>query len=202
MSPRPKRYRRMGRPPFFRGFQPVGFHEEGLPSIELLFEEYEALKLADYDNLSQEQAAEQMNVSRPTFTRIYESARKKIAKSFTESRAIVIEGGNVQFDDNWYQCIDCGSTFKKPVGESTDRCTVCDSKNIVLMSTFPGSGQRMGRSRGEGRGSVSLCVCPKCDKKVKHEPGVPCNTIVCPDCGVSMMREDSAHYINIRKRKK
>ena len=32
------------------------------------------------------------------------------------------------------------------------------------------------------------CVCPKCGKKVAHQRGVPCNTIVCPECGTHMTR--------------
>ena len=59
-------------------------------SVELL-EEYEAIRLADYEN-SHEEAAQRMNISRPTFTRLYDKARKH-SPAFIESKSIVIRGG-------------------------------------------------------------------------------------------------------------
>ena len=53
----------------------------------------------------------------------------------------------------------------------------------------PGSGGK-GRGRmGEyAAGPGGECVCPKCNKRAPHQRGVPCNTIVCPDCGIPMTR--------------
>jgi uncharacterized protein len=61
------------------------------------------MRLSDYEGLTQEQAAEKMNISRPTFTRIYEKARRTIAQAFVEGKAIFIEGGNYHTDDCWYK---------------------------------------------------------------------------------------------------
>ncbi len=69
-----------------------------LSSVSLLFDEYEAIRLLDYEGMNQDQAALQMNISRPTLTRIYEKARKTIAQALVEGNMIVIEGGNVQFE--------------------------------------------------------------------------------------------------------
>jgi predicted RNA-binding Zn-ribbon protein involved in translation (DUF1610 family) len=33
------------------------------------------------------------------------------------------------------------------------------------------------------------CVCPNCGKKIMHDPGVPCYSISCPQCGTKMIRE-------------
>jgi len=52
----------------------------------LNFDEYETIRLLDYEGLMQEEAAERMNVSRPTLTRIYENARKTMAKAFVEGK--------------------------------------------------------------------------------------------------------------------
>ena len=57
------------------GYKPFGIPRRELDSVTLLFEEYEAIKLADYENLTQEEAALKMNISRPTFTRLYDKAR-------------------------------------------------------------------------------------------------------------------------------
>ncbi|MBL7113552.1 MAG: DUF134 domain-containing protein, partial [Bacteroidales bacterium] len=111
MSPRRKRHRRVGSPPVIKGFKPFGLPFNQAEGVTLHFEEYEALQLADYKNLSQEDAAKIMNVSRPTFTRIYDSCLKKIARAFAEGRSIVIGGGDVQFDKEWFRCDECNLLF-------------------------------------------------------------------------------------------
>ena len=114
------------------GFKPFGIPMRELESVYLLFEEYEALRLADYENLTQEEAAEQMNISRPTFTRLYDKARKNIARAFVEGKAILIQGGTYVTDDYWYRCGNCYETMisLKPARS----CRKCDSDNIVSLN--------------------------------------------------------------------
>lgn len=130
--PNRKRYRRITMPPPMEGFKPFGIPMRELDSIFLLFEEFEAIRLTDYENLTQEESAEKMNISRPTFTRIYEKARKNIAKAFVEGKAIVIKGGDYITDDYWYKCKDCNETMvtMKPAGH----CRTCDSDNILPLN--------------------------------------------------------------------
>ena len=52
--------------------------------------EVEALRLVDVEGLSQEEAGLKMGVSRGTIWRFLQSGRKKITKSLTEGRPIVI----------------------------------------------------------------------------------------------------------------
>ena len=104
---RPKQFRKIVSPPLMTGFKPFGIPRAQLEEVVLHYDEYEAVRLLDYEGLMQEQAAEKMNVSRPTLTRIYESARKKIAKAFVEGKMIVIEGGNVDFGRQWFRCRKC-----------------------------------------------------------------------------------------------
>ena len=75
---RPKQFRKIFSPPLMTGFKPFGIPRTQLEEVVLHYDEYEAVRLLDYEGLMQEQAAERMNVSRPTLTRIYESARKTI----------------------------------------------------------------------------------------------------------------------------
>ena len=89
------------------GFKPYGITKSKKEEVAIKIEEYESIKLIDYDLLSQEQAAEKMNVSRPTFTRIYNRALKSIAKAFVEGRAIEIIGGCYHFNSDWYRCCKC-----------------------------------------------------------------------------------------------
>ena len=90
-----------------KGFKPFGLPACKKERVVIKMEEYESVKLIDYDSLSHDQAAEQMNVSRPTFTRIYNSALKSIARAFVEGRSIEIEGGCYEFDSDWYRCRKC-----------------------------------------------------------------------------------------------
>lgn len=105
--PRPKQDRKISIPPLMKGFKPFGIPRRMLSSVSLLYDEYEAIRLLDYEGMNQDQAAVQMNVSRPTLTRIYEKARKTIAQALVEGKMIMIEGGNVQFDRAWYRCRRC-----------------------------------------------------------------------------------------------
>jgi predicted DNA-binding protein (UPF0251 family) len=90
-----------------KGFKPFGIPRTELETVLLSYDEYETIRLLDYEGLMQEQAAERMNVSRPTLTRIYEKARRAIAKAFIEGKMIVIDGGNVDFGRVWFRCRKC-----------------------------------------------------------------------------------------------
>jgi predicted DNA-binding protein (UPF0251 family) len=122
-------------PPAMEGFKPFGVPMRELGTVDLLFEEFEALRLADYENLTQEEAAKKMNISRPTFTRLYDKARKNIAKAFVEGKAIIIQGGTFVTDDYWYRCENCHETMVtiKPA----KNCRNCDSDNIVQLNNNP-----------------------------------------------------------------
>jgi len=76
-------------------YKPFGIPMREPEAVDLLYEEYKALRLADYENLTQEEAAKKMNISRATFTQLYDKARKSIAKAFVEGKAIIIQGGHM-----------------------------------------------------------------------------------------------------------
>lgn len=118
--------------PPMEGYKPFGIPMRELGSVVLLFEEFEAIRLSDYENLTQEEAAEKMNISRPTFTRIYDKARKSVAKAFVEGKAIIIQGGTYITEDYWYKCQDCHETITaiKPITQ----CRKCDSEKITPLN--------------------------------------------------------------------
>jgi uncharacterized protein len=129
---RPKTARKMVSPPKFKGFKPYGYYAKEEEPLTMLFEEYEAIRLCDYELLHQAEAAEFMGISRPTLTRIYESARRKVAKAFAEARAIAIEGGKVFFDNEWFRCKNCGAHFNNPGSKKKlKNCPVCSSGSIL-----------------------------------------------------------------------
>jgi len=134
--PNRRRQRKVTMPPPMEGFKPFGIPMRELEPVVLLYEEFEAIRLADYENLTQEEAAGKMNISRPTFTRLYDKARKNIARAFVEGKAIFIQGGTYITDDYWYRCYDCHETMisMKPA----KHCRKCDSDNILQLNKQPG----------------------------------------------------------------
>ena len=98
--PRPFCRRRVGWKPGISTFLPADSNcpQAAAEIITLKLDELEALRLADLEGLYQEQAAERMNVSRPTFARILESARKKVAEALVMGKGLVIGGGPVEVE--------------------------------------------------------------------------------------------------------
>lgn len=90
--PRPVKCRRVCSLPSINTFGPAN----KLPEEEVVMtvEEYESIRLMDYENMDQVECAEFMGVARSTFQRIYSEARKKIADSLVNGKFLKIEGGN------------------------------------------------------------------------------------------------------------
>jgi len=125
---RPRKCRNICNPPKMEGFKPYGMQKCDQGPLILKYEEFESIRLIDYDLLSQDLAAKQMNISRPTFTRVYNKALKTIAKAFVEGKVIEIEGGNFHFEHDWYKCKKC---FKLIQGiENHSRCKDCNAYSL------------------------------------------------------------------------
>lgn len=188
MSPRIKRNRKVLDIPIIKGFRPYGpnLGNDKKEPVILLFEEYEALRLCDYDMITHLEASVIMNISRPTYTRIYAAARQKIAKAFVEGRQIRIEGGKVYFDSEWYDCEDCGCYANNPdKAMSLDECPLCGSSKIQKHKDV---NLNVVSDISLDNGTME-CVCPKCGYKQHHHKSKPCNLEVCPKCNTSMRRK-------------
>ena len=169
---RPKRNRRIYVSPDFKGFSPIGAINKS-PVIIMNFDEYEAIRLADYELLHQKDAALRMSISRPTFSRIYESARRKVAQAFVTGASIVFEGGKIYFDSNWFLCEDCNVWFNSHKHDiSKIHCALCKSKKILRFSDI------------EFESDASYLSCPKCKRTacLKEKK----RKIACPDCKIEL----------------
>ena len=122
--------RKVVAPPGFRGYKPYGTRHGRKDHVELLYEEYEAIKLADYDLMNHLEASRLMGVSRATFARVYESARRKIARALVETREIRSVFGNASLDPSWFICNVCQVRFNIPVTHTGHHCPLCKSENI------------------------------------------------------------------------
>lgn len=128
---RPRNFSTVQVPPRAKGFMPLGYYASESEPLQLDIEEYESIRLLDYENLSQEDAAIVMKISRPTLTRIYNRARKKIASALTESRQIMIEGGRAIFSSSWFECKSCHSSFNITLSGIMEECPLCESSQII-----------------------------------------------------------------------
>ena len=72
--------------------------------MELAVDEYEVLRLLDYEGLRQEEAAAQMGVARTTVQSIYAAARRKLAQCLVEGRSLRIAGGDVEVCGDRERC--------------------------------------------------------------------------------------------------
>lgn len=133
MSPRPKNIRKVNDMPVTAGFKPIGLNGCCKNTIFLHFEEYEAIRLCDYEMKTQQEASVSMGVSRPTLSRIYVSARRKIAKALVRGVTIMIEGGAAYTDSEWFRCGACGFLFNNINPTLKIRkmeCPVCHSDDL------------------------------------------------------------------------
>ena len=149
--PRPQKERKVQEPPKIQGMKPIGVPGKLLEQVILSIDEYEAIRLSDYEDLDHQKAADKMGVSRPTFTRLIDKAHKKIAETIVGVKDLIIEGGSYSFIRNLVRCFDCGavSVIEKLKSEIID-CPECNSTNIVHLNKWFGNRQQGGRKGGFG----------------------------------------------------
>ncbi len=94
---RPKKIRWVKCEPGERCFRPQSVPVKELEGVVLTIDEFEAIRLADYEKLAQIQVAKQMKIHRSTVSRIITSAHKKIADAFVNKKEIKVEGGCCKF---------------------------------------------------------------------------------------------------------
>ncbi len=138
---RPKYNRIVHEPPLFSDFKPIGVRGQDLKQIVLTLDEFEAFRLADQLGLSHALAAEEMEISRSTFSRLIEKSRKKIADFIIKGRLLTIDGGSVHFRVNIIECKDCGHMFKINFEQNIKECPACHSKKIINMAGNFGHGK-------------------------------------------------------------
>ena len=154
--PRPPKCRRVALLPSATYFKPAGITLRVLEEVRLSIEEAEAIRLKDLEGLEQEEGAERMSISRPTFQRVLASGRQKIADALLNSKAIRIEGGSFEMAFSRFRCLN-GHEWEVPFEVMTSAppqlCPRCNTASIepLLPAGFGWKGEGWGRHQGKHR---------------------------------------------------
>lgn len=125
---RPQKDRIVTCDPTISYFKPRGVPLRQMEEVRLTIDQMEALRLADLDGLSQQEAGSRMGVSRATFGRIIQQARKVVAEAIIMGKAILLEGGNYQVRNNQrrFTCAACNHQWDAGCGTGhPTRCPAC-----------------------------------------------------------------------------
>jgi predicted DNA-binding protein (UPF0251 family) len=125
IMPRPPKCRRVEQFPGFTYFKPSGIRMSELSEIILTVEELEAIRLRDLLGMENEECAEKMSVSRPTFHRILAAARQKIAHALINGAALKITGGNFKLAQFKLECRSCGHQWEGTICCRRTLCPLC-----------------------------------------------------------------------------
>ena len=161
--PRPRKCRRVNSEPNIKYFKPTGIPLRDLLEVYLPLDGFEAIRLADFEGLSQEEAAEKMSVSRQTFGRILGNARQTVARALVEGIALKIHGGEYSLDKKQTDCgtgdvftglmtEENGNGYSTSSGIRADIKECLSMKKIAITSEGPGLSDlvdpRFGRAAG------------------------------------------------------
>lgn len=123
---RPKCCRRISGKPACSVFRPMGAPDEPAEEVVLSIDEFEAVRLADLVGLYQEGGAERMSVSRQTFGRILESARRKIASAIVCGYTLrIAEAGAGRGEQRILECRRCACVWTASAGIGVEGCPRC-----------------------------------------------------------------------------
>ncbi|MDD4111170.1 MAG: DUF134 domain-containing protein [Clostridia bacterium] len=100
--PRPRIRRRICGMPTYLSFAPLNNLNNG--TVKILVEEYEVLRLIDYERLTQEECANIMGIARTSVQKMYDEVRYKISQILVEGKTLLIEGGNYYLCENNFHC--------------------------------------------------------------------------------------------------
>ncbi len=127
---RPKINRIIRKIPKVRYFKPRGIPITDLSEEILTMDEMESLRLKHYFNQNQIDSAKKMNISQSTFSRILESAHKKITCALIEGKAIKLFGGNYDYKRLFlgYGCLSCKYEWEKQFEENFDLTHLSDNE--------------------------------------------------------------------------
>jgi predicted DNA-binding protein (UPF0251 family) len=118
-------------------FKPRGVPLKFLEEVRLTVDEMEALRLADLVGLSHEDAGGQMGVSRATFGRIVQRARRQVAEALINGMAIRVAGGNYQLQrgERTFRCSKCQHQWHEQACSGRPlQCPACGHEQLECLT--------------------------------------------------------------------
>ena len=109
---RPCKKRRVCSKPDYCRFAPQGVSKTKKPVVNMTVDEYETIRLIDYEKLNQEECAKRMGVARTTVQAIYCNARTKLAQYLIEGRFLYVDGGEYDLCEGKMAGCKCGHCRK------------------------------------------------------------------------------------------
>ncbi|MBR5517250.1 MAG: DUF134 domain-containing protein [Firmicutes bacterium] len=109
--PRPRKCRKVCCIPKTTEFAPIDCSNNG-EIVVMTVDEYEAIRLIDMENFSQEECSTYMHVARTTVQQIYNNARKKLAIAIVNGYTLKIEGGDYKVCSGEEKVCKCGGCEK------------------------------------------------------------------------------------------
>jgi predicted DNA-binding protein (UPF0251 family) len=134
---RPQKERLVGFNPKINYFKPRGIPVLDLEEVCLTIDERESIRLADLMDLSHEDAGRQMGISRATFGRIVQRARKTVADAIINGKAVRVEGGNYKMlsKTRLFICRSCDNRWQEAFGTGRpEACNKCGSEDFHRFS--------------------------------------------------------------------
>jgi len=122
---RPKKCRWVETEPGVTFFKPRGIPLKSLEQTVITVDELEAMRLADFLEMTQEEVARKMQVSRPTVTRMLARARRTVADALVHGKAICIGGGDYRLGQ---QCNSCGQWVETAGSTTPPECCSCQGQ--------------------------------------------------------------------------
>ena len=115
---RPQKHRKVAYNPHVSYFKPRGIPMLELDEVKLTVDEREAMRLSDLLGLSHEDAGRRMGVSRATFGRILQKARRTVADALINGKAINVEGGSYRVvgGNRIFCCEQCRHQWEEELG--------------------------------------------------------------------------------------
>ncbi len=139
---RPRKDRMVAFNPEISYFKPRGIPMIDLEEVALTVDEREAIRLSDLLGMSHEEAGRRMGVSRATFGRIIQRARRAVADALINGKAINVEGGNYKLIEQAriFCCNSCDHQWEEASGTGRPTgCPMCGKKDFY----------RLGRKRAQ-----------------------------------------------------
>ncbi|ADN02458.1 DUF134 domain-containing protein [Spirochaeta thermophila] len=134
--PRPARPRRVMSLPRHLVYKPAGVPLAELAVVGLSLDECEALRLVDLEDLSQEDAARLMGVSRQTVSSIVRTARRKVAEALVTGKALRVEAGPVDYPAPLhFRCRKCGHQWEGSLAPESVKARGCGHEEFVELSS-------------------------------------------------------------------